>query len=146
MTLEERLEHDTKEAMKAGDRLRTEALRFIRAALHNRAIELKKKTMEDGEALPVLMTLAKQREESIAMFSKSNRKDLVDKETKELAILKSYLPPAASNEEILKAIDAALSEVGANMGPIMKKVTPQFAGRADGKIISQLVKDRLQAK
>ena len=131
--------------MKAGDRLRTDTLRFIRSALHNKAIELKKKLLADGEVLPVLMTLAKQRQESIEMFSKSSRTDLVEKETKEMAILKSYLPAAASSEEILKAIDAAITEVGSNMGALMKKVTPQFAGRADGKIISQLVKDRLKA-
>ena len=147
--LEEKIMNDYKEAMKAKDSLRSSALSFLRAQMMNAAIDKKKKILDDVEAIAVIKKQIKQRQDSIEQFTKGNRMDLVEKETKELAILKSYLPPELGEEEVKKVIEEAVAQLGAaglkDMGKVMKEVQAKLAGQADGKLVSELVKQRLSA-
>ena len=145
--LEEKIFNDYKEAMKNRDTLKSSALSFLRAAMINVAIEKKKKNLDDNDCIAVIKKQVKQRQDSIEQFQKGNRQDLADKETKELEILKSYLPPELTVEEIKKIIEEAIALTGAqdmkDMGKVMKEITAKIAGRADGKLVSDLVKERL---
>ncbi|MBI3990517.1 MAG: GatB/YqeY domain-containing protein [Candidatus Omnitrophica bacterium] len=147
MMLEEKIFNDYKEAMKAKDALKSSVLSYLRAAMINVAIEKKKKSLDDTDAIVVIKKQVKQRQDSIEQFQKGNRPDLADKEIKELAILKGYLPEELSPDEIKKIIEEAVSLVGASgikdMGRVMKEVAAKIAGRADGKLVSDLVKERL---
>jgi len=145
--LEEKILNDYKEAMKSKDALKSSVLNFLRAELINVAIAKKKKNLEDKEIVGVIRKQIKARQDSIEQFTKGGRQDLADKETKELQILKSYLPPELPEEEIKKIIEEAVAEVGAetlkDMGKVMKEVTAKVSGQADGKLVSDLVKQRL---
>ncbi len=145
--LEEKILNDYKEAMKSKDTLKASTLSFLRAQFINLAIEKKKKSLEDSDCVAVIKKLIKQHQDSIEQFKQGNRQDLVDKETKELEILKSYLPPELSEEEIKKIIEEAVSLTAAqgikDMGKVMKEVSAKIAGRADNKLVSELVKAKL---
>jgi len=145
--LEEKIFNDYKEAMKNRDTLKSSALSFLRASLINVAIEKKKKNLDDNDCIAVIKKQIKQRQDSIEQFQKGNRQDLADKESKELEILKSYLPAELSSDEIKKIIEDAILSTGASdikdMGKVMKEVTAKIAGRADGKLVSDLVRERL---
>lgn len=146
MALRERLAEEMKEAMKARDDLRLSAIRMIRSAVKNRDIELKRE-LNDQEVVEVIATLVKQRRESIRLFSEAGRQDLVEKEEKELAVLLGFLPQQLSREEVAALVDRAIAECGAqgakDMGRVMKALMPHVAGRADGKVVSDLVKEKL---
>ena len=145
--LEEKIFNDYKEAMKSRDKLKSSVLSFLRAAMINTAMEKKKKNLDDNDCLAVIKKQIKQRQDSIEQFQKGNRQDLAGKEIKELEILKSYLPPELSEEEIKKIIEEAIIVTGAqgikDMGKAMKEVTAKVAGRADGKLVSDLVRQKL---
>jgi len=146
MSLEERVAEEMKQAMKAGDKLRLSTIRMIRSALKNKEIELRKK-LEDEEIAKVIQAMVRKGEESVEQFQAGGRTDLVDKEKKEIEILKSFLPQPLSQEEILKIIDQSIQETQASspkdIGKVMKSVMPKIGGKADGKLINQLVKERL---
>jgi len=148
--LEEKILNDYKEAMKARDTLKSSVLSFLRADMINLAIAKKKKVLDDGEVISVIKKQIKQRQDSIEQFKNGNRLDMADKETKELEILKTYLPPELSADEVKKIIEEVISATGAkemkDMGKVMKEVTAQIAGRADGKLVSDLVKEILVDK
>lgn len=145
--LEDRLMNDYKEAMKAKDALKSSVLSFLRAHLKNAAIDKRKDSLDDSECLAVIKKQIKERQESIEQFTKGLRQDLADKEAKELEILKSYLPPQLTSDEVKKIIEEAVLAVGAqgpkDMGKVMKELTAKVAGRSDGKLLSDLVKERL---
>ncbi len=145
--LEEKILNDYKEAMKARDTLKSSVLSFLRADMMNLAIAKKKKVLDDGEVISVIKKQIKQRQDSIEQFKNGNRPDMADKETKEMEILKTYLPPELSVDELKKIIEEVISATGAkemkDMGRVMKEVTAQIAGRADGKLVSDLVKEIL---
>jgi len=145
--LEEKIFNDYKEAMKNKDTLKSAALSFLRASLMNVAIDKKKKSLDDSDVITVIRKQIKERQDSIEQFQKGNRQDLADKESKELEILKSYLPKELGSDEIKKIIEEAILSTAADgikdMGKVMKEVTAKIAGRADGKLVSDLVKDRL---
>lgn len=145
--LEEKIFNDYKEAMKNKDTLKSSVLSFLRAAMINTAFEKKKKNLEDNEVIAVIKKQIKQHQDSIEQFQKGNRPDLADKETKELEILKSYLPPELSEDEVKKIIEEAVTLTSAqdikDMGKVMKEVAAKVAGCADGKMVSDLVKERL---
>jgi len=145
--LEEKILNDYQEAMKSRDTLRSSVLSFLRAQFMNLAIEKKKKSLDDIDCIAVIKKSVKQHQDSIEQFKQGNRQDLADKETKELEILKSYLPPELAEEEIKKIIEEAVSLTGAkdikDMGKVMKEVTLKIAGQADGKLVSDMVKMRL---
>ena len=143
-TLQERIEADYKTAMKAGDRLRVDALRLIKAEIQKVAMEKRTEQMADADVVPVLSRQAKQRQETIDAAKKANRQDVVDQTLKELDVLKAYLPQALSTEMLKQFIDEAIKTAGANQGQIMKAVMAKAAGAADGKVLTPLVVERLK--
>ena len=146
MSLEERLVEEMKQAMKSNDRLRLSTIRMIRSGLKNKEIELRKK-LEDEDVVKVIQAMVRKGEESVEQFRAGKRVDLVEKEEKEIKILKSFLPQPLNQEEILKIIDESIQETQASspkdIGKVMKSVMPKIGGKADGKLINQLVKERL---
>lgn len=145
--LEEKILNDYQEAMKARDTLKSSTLSFLRAEMMNVAIAKKKKALDDQDAIAVIKKQIKQHQDSIEQFKKGNRQDLADKEEKELTVLKAYLPPQLSVEEIRRIIEEAVVALGAqglkDMGRVMKEVTAKIGQSADGKVVSDLVKERL---
>jgi uncharacterized protein YqeY len=135
-----------KEALKSRDDLKVSVIRMIKASLKYKEIE-KMSSLTDTEILSVLSTLAKQRRESIEQFSAAGRTDLADKETKELEIIRSYLPNQLSLSELDDIIRSAISESGAttlnDLGKVMKVLMPKVKGVADGKIVNLRVKEAL---
>jgi len=147
MSLSERVQKDIVTAMKSKDELRLSVLRMIKSALQLREVD-KKRPLDEPESIQLLQTLAKQRKESIDQFAKGGRQDLVDKETSELKVLESYLPAGASAEEMNAAITKAITDTGATsikqMGGVVKAAKDALTGKAvDGKVLSDLVRDRL---
>jgi len=149
MLLRDQVNADIATAMKAKEAARLSALRMLKAAIMNKGIE-KGHDLDDAEVLQVVSTLVKQRRDSIEQFSKAGRTDLVDKETAEITVLETYLPPAATAEEIDAAVAAAIAETGASsqkdMGKVMKAVMPRLAGKnADGRTVNEAVRRKLGA-
>ncbi len=146
MGLKEKIDADTKEALKAGAKDKVSALRMLSAALKNKQID-KRRPLTDEEVIETVHSLIKQRKDSIEQFAKGGRQDLVDKETTELRILEAYLPPQLTREEIEAKVREAVAQTGArgakDMGKVMKALMPMVAGRADGKLVSELVKQAL---
>ena len=144
MTILERVEQDYKTAFKAGDRLRVDTLRLIKAEAQKVAIDKRKDVLSDQDVIPVLAKQSKQRQETIASAKQASRQDIIDQSTAELAILGTYLPQQLSEAELGTLIDAAIAEAGANQGLVMKAVMAKASGLADGKLVSQLVAERLK--
>ena len=146
MGLEERLVEEMKQAMKSNDKLRLSTIRMIRSAVKNKEIEQRSKLTDEG-ITKVIQGLVRKGEESVEQFRVGGRMDLVEKEEKEIEILKSFLPQPISREEILRVIDQSIEETQASslkdLGKVMKSVMPKLGGKADGKLINQLVKERL---
>ena len=146
MSLRERLSDEMKQAMKARDELRLSTIRLIRSAVKNRDIELKRE-LSDQEIVEAIATLVKQRRESIRLFLDAGRQDLVDKEERELTVLLEFLPQQLNREEVAALVDKAIAESGAqgarDMGKVMKVLMPHVAGRADGKMVSDVVREKL---
>lgn len=146
MALTEQLDRELKEALKSKDDLKVSVIRMIKASLKNKAIE-KMSTLTSDDEISVLSYLAKQRRESIEQFTLAGRTDLVEKEKKELEIIQSYLPKQLSQEEIDEIIYSAIKECNAtsasDMGKVMKIVAPKIRGVADGKAVSERVKELL---
>ncbi|WP_297437343.1 GatB/YqeY domain-containing protein [uncultured Clostridium sp.] len=145
-TIKERLQEDWKVALKARDKFRTSVLSTARSAvLHVEKTE--GVTLEDKNIIEILAREIKQRREAMLDFEKGNRQDLVDQSNAEIAILLNYLPQQLSKEEIKSIINEAAFEVGANnikdMGKLMANVRPKTVGKADGKVVSQFVKEYL---
>ena len=147
--LEEKILNDYKEAMKARDTLKSSVLSFLRADIINVAVAKKKNALDDAEVVTVIKKQIKQRQDSVEQFTKGERLEMAEKEKKELEILKVYLPPELSAEEINKVIDdviAATSALGMkDMGKVMKEVNAKVTGKADGKLVSDLVRARLSS-
>ena len=149
MALKDKISEDLKAAMKAGDKLRLETLRTIRAALMEKEIERRGpgKGMTPEDELGVLVSAAKKRRESIELFGKGGRSDLVDQETRELAIIQEYLPKQMTAEEISAVIAEVIAQTGASgaadFGKVMPQVMKQLKGKAEGKLIQELVKKSL---
>lgn len=145
--LEEKILNEYKEAMKNRDTLKSSTLSFLRADIMNAAVAKKKKALDDDEVLSVVRKQIKARQDSIEQFTKGMRPDLAAKEESELAILKSYLPAELPVDEISRIITQAVSLTGAqgikDMGKVMKEVQAVIAGRADARLVSDMVKKRL---
>lgn len=135
-------------AMKSKDPLRLSTLRMLKTALMNREIE-RGRALDDNESLQVVSALVKQRRDSIDQFLKGGRQDLADKETAEIVILESYLPPAVDAADLERTIDAVIASTGAtsarDMGKVMKAVMAELAGKTvDGKAVNEIVRRKLQ--
>jgi len=146
MPLRERLTDEMKGAMKSHDELRLSTIRMIRSTVKNREIELKHE-LDDLGICEVIASLVKQRRESIRLFTQGGRDDLVVKEEKELSTLLEFLPPQLERAELEEMVIKAIAESGAQgakeMGKVMKVLTPQVAGRADGKVVAEVVREKL---
>ncbi|WP_206427341.1 GatB/YqeY domain-containing protein [Clostridium rectalis] len=146
MALKERLQEDWKQALKAGDKLKASTISMARSA-----ILLVEKTegrkLDDNEIIEILAKEVKQRREAMLEFKKGNRQDLVETAQSEIEILLSYLPQQLTEEEITEFVCQAINKVGANsikdMGKVMAIVVPELKGRADGKLVSEIVKRNL---
>jgi len=146
MGLEERLVEEMKQAMKSNDKAKLSTIRMIRSAVKNKEIELRK-PLDDDAILRVIQGMVKKSEESVEQFKAGGRMDLVEKETKEIEIMKSFLPQPLSREEVLRVIDQTIEETQASslrdLGKVMKTVMPKLGGKVDGTLVNQLVKERL---
>jgi uncharacterized protein YqeY len=149
MTLQERLDSDLKEAMRARDATKLSVLRMLKSALNYAAIAKSgtEAELSDAEAAQVVRKQVKQRQDSIESFEKGGRAELAAKEKEELSILHAYLPQAMSADELAVVVRETIAEVGATskaqMGAVMKALQVKVAGRADGKTLSQEVQKQL---
>jgi len=142
MTLKEKLLGDLKRAMKEKDRSALNAIRMITNDIKNREIELRRE-LDDGEIAQLISAQVRKREEAIEQFRKGNRMDLVEEESRQVELLKSYLPKPLSQEELSQMIDEAIEEAGADLGKVMRLIMPKVRGRADGKLVNQMVRNKL---
>jgi uncharacterized protein len=144
--LEERISNEMKDAMRAHDTVTRDALRLLIAAVKNARIEAQK-DLTDDMVVVVIQKQVKQRRDSIAEYEKAQRKDLADKERAELEVYERYLPQQASAEDIEAAARTVIAETGAStardIGKVMPVLTKQFAGRADGRQINEIVRSLL---
>jgi len=147
MSLKQQIIFDLTASMKAQDAQRTSTLRMVKAAFMNREIE-KGGELDDEEMSKLLRTLVKQRRDSVEQYEKGGRPELAAKEKSEIEVIETYLPQAASREEIEAAVVAAITETGAtsmkDMGKVMKSVQAALSGKnADGRTVSEVVKAKL---
>jgi len=146
----EKIQSDLTAAMKEKDELRLSVLRMVKSALKLKEID-KMRPLDDLESLQILQTLIKQRKESVEQFTQGGRKDLADKEAKEIAIIEKYLPAAPSDTDMHRAVEEAISESGADslkqMGAVVKAARAKLEGKSiDGKLLSDKVRERLTEK
>ena len=149
MTLQSQVDNDIKDAMRARETVRLNALRMLKTAMKNAAIEKggAEGALDDAEAAAVIRKQIKQRQDSIEGFEKGGRMELAAGESAEIAILSAYLPQNLSPDEVTALVKEAIAEAGATskqqMGAVMKIATAKAAGRADGKTLSVAVKEAL---
>ncbi|AOH47937.1 aspartyl-tRNA amidotransferase [Selenomonas sp. oral taxon 920] len=147
MPLMEQLTADMKDAMKQGEKERLSVIRLVRGAIRQAEID-GKKTLSDDEIIDVLTKEVKMRRDSIKEFERGGRTDLVDKTKSEIAILIPYLPEQLSADEVKKIVENAVAEVGAttakDMGKVMGILMPRLKGRADGKLVNEIVRSLLK--
>jgi len=146
MGLRETIDADIKEALKSGAKDKVSTLRMLSAALKNKQID-KRRSLTEEEVVETVRALIKQRKDSIEQFAKGGRQDLVDKETAEVPVLEVYLPRQLSREELEGIVREVVAQTGAqgarDMGKVMKALIPLVGARADGKLVSELVKHAL---
>ena len=145
--LTDRIAADMKDAMRAKDAPRLSTLRMLKSAIEYYKIEKKQEKLTDADVTAVIRKQIKQRQDSIDGFEKGGRADLVEKEKAELAVLKSYLPEDLSPAQVEEIVKATIAELGAttkaDMGKVMKAVQAKIAGRAENRLVSQLVSANL---
>ncbi len=145
--LEKRIADDLKKSLKNKDKIQTSTLRMVTASIQNLAIEKKLKELKDEDVLKIIKKQVKQHIDSIESFKKGKREDLVEKEQKELEILKSYVPDAPSEKKIEEVVKKVISESGASsksdFGKVMKLAMQELKGASDGKIVSSIVQKLL---
>jgi len=149
MALREKLDEDLKAAMRERDQVRLSTVRMLKSAIKYREIELMK-TLDDAGIQAVIASEIKRRRDSVEQYKAGNRQDLADKEDAEMRILQAYLPQQLSHAELEAKVNEVIGRVGAkgpkDMGAVMKALLPEVQGRADGKTVSDLVKQRLAAQ
>src|SRR3989339_1071853 len=143
MSLEKNLEQDYKEAFKGRKEIEVSTLRMLRSALKNLAIDKRVPSLEDDDVLSVIKKELKKRQDSLQSFRSAGREDLAAREEAEILVLQKYMPAMISEEELDKIIDSVISQGQNNFGLVMKEVVTQTKGRADGKIIQEKVKQKL---
>jgi uncharacterized protein YqeY len=149
MGLKESLDQDLKAAMRERAQLKLDTIRMLKSAIKYREIELMK-PLDDAGIQGVIASEVKRRRDSVEQYKAGNRQDLADKEEAEIAILQGYLPQQLTADEVKAKVEEAVKKVGAqgpkDMGAVMKALMPEVQGRADGKVVSELVKARLSGK
>lgn len=148
MPLQERLHNELKTSMKVQDELKLRVLRLLLTALKKKEKEVRR-PLEEGEILQTVSQQIKQRKESIAQYRKGNREDLAKNEENELRILEAFMPQQLTENELEQLVSQVIDETGAkspkDIGKVMKTIMPRVAGRADGKVINQMVRSRLSS-
>lgn len=146
MNIQDRLNEDLKTAMKAKEKVKVETIRMVRAQLKDFQIAKGDELSEEDE-VSVLTSAAKKRKEALDLYKKSDRQDLIEKEKQELEIISAYLPAQLSKEEIEKIVVRIVEEVGASspqdMGKVMGASMKELKGKADGKIVQEIVREKL---
>ncbi|MGE6227510.1 GatB/YqeY domain-containing protein [Paenibacillus chitinolyticus] len=146
MSLSERLNDDMKQAMKSQDKFTLSVIRMVKASIKNIEID-QRRTLDDNEVLDVLNREVKQRKDSLQEFKSAGRDDLADSLHAEIDILMKYLPQQLTEEEVSAIVKQTIQEVGASskadMGKVMSALMPKVKGRADGKLVNQLVQQNL---
>ena len=146
MSLRTRISDDVKQAMRAGDTRRRDALRLLLAALKQKEVD-ERKDLGDADVIAIVAKLIKQRQEAITQFDRGGRSDLSDQEKYELGVLQTYMPSAMSDDEIESAVGTAIAQSGAkspaDMGKVMALLKSALSGRADMAKVSALVKSKL---
>ena len=146
MGLKEKIQDDIKTAMKAGEALKVGALRMLVSEIKRKEID-RRVVLEEAEIHKTISTLIKQRNDSIDAFQKGNRPDLVEKEKTEIVFLQHYLPAQMSEAEVESIVVAAIAEAQAtkpqDIGKVMKIALAKIAGRADGKIVNEIVRKKI---
>jgi uncharacterized protein YqeY len=146
MSLVEQMQKDMYAAMKKGEKEKATTLRGAYSKLKDKRID-KRNDLSEQEELQVIKTLVKQRNEAIEMYTKADRKDLASKEILEREVLETYLPQMMNEDELIELINTVIVETGAaamsDFGKVMPVVMQQSAGKADGKLVQSLVKDKL---
>ncbi len=141
-----KLQEEMKAAMKSGDKDKLSTIRMLISEIKKVQIDSKKE-LSDDEIIQILQRYIKQRKEAYTQYEQAGRKDLADKELKEIEIVKQFLPPELSEEELIKIIEDTIREVGASsikdMGKVVKAVMEKVKGRAEGAVVSKLVKEKL---
>ena len=147
MTLKEQLRLDMADPMRAGDNEKRDTIRLLLAAIKQVEVD-EKKSLDDAGVQNVLTKQAKQRRESIIDYERAGRSDIADREKEELLIIESYLPQMMSREEITEIATKTISELGAegpqDTGRVMGSLMPQMKGKADGRMVSEVVRELLQ--
>ncbi len=147
MTIQERITADMKTAMKNGETLKLETLRTVRAQFIELAKRGSDKPITEDDELAVITNAIKKRKESIEMFEKAGRTDLSSKESQELSIISAYLPPQMSTAEAESIISKIISETGAtsakDLGKVMGVAMKELKGKIDGKVVQELVRQKL---
>ena len=149
MALKDTLDADLKAAMKDKDQLKLSVVRMLKSAIKYREIEVMK-PLDDAGVQGVIGSEIKRRRDSVEQYRQGAREDLAAKEEAEIAVLQSYLPAQLSPEELSRVVDAVIQRVGAqgpkDMGRVMKELLPEVQGKAEGKAVSELVKQKLAPK
>jgi len=149
MNIRERIENDFKEALKKKEAVVVSTLRMLKAAIQNKEIEKKGQALEESEIIKIIAKQVQQHRDSIEQFTKGKREDLVEKEARELEVLNKYLPKQLSEQEVATIVKDAIVEVQAkgkqDFGKVMKAVMAELKGKADGKLVSQIVTRSLNA-
>lgn len=149
MELLQRIEQSLKEAMRSQDENRRNAVRLLLTAMKVKEKELKR-PLGEPEMQQVITGQIKQRRDSAEQFQKGGRRDLAEKELAEIAVLQGFLPEPMQREELERLVDEVIAALGAqspkDMGKVMKDLLPRIAGRADGKEVNELVRQRLQER
>jgi uncharacterized protein YqeY len=148
MTLEERLNSDLLDAMRANDQTRKLAIRAVKAAVTEAKVAgAEARTLNDADVLAIIGKQVKQRRDSIIEFAKGNRPDLVAQEEAEIAVLETYLPRQLTEAEIRVRAQAVIAELGVRdmkgLGPVMKRLSVELRGIADGQLVNRVVRDLL---
>lgn len=147
MDIKEKLGAEYKAAMKAGEKLKISTVRILISEIRNAEIA-KRGELTDEEILEVVSREARKRREAIEEFGKAGRQDLVEREERELSVIKEYMPEQLSPEEVRRMAEEAVREVGAtspgDMGKVMGKLMPRLKGKADGRQVNQMVREMLQ--
>lgn len=146
MSLKEQIENDSIRALKEKNETVLTVLRMLKSAIRNAEIA-KQTEFNDGDIMSVIQSQIKQRQDSINLYEQGDRQELADKEKTEIEILQKYLPEQMTEAEIREIVNRALDETGAmeikDMGKVMTKIMPQIKGRADGSLVSKIVKEEL---
>ncbi|MFH1759365.1 MAG: GatB/YqeY domain-containing protein [Patescibacteria group bacterium] len=153
--LKEKINENLMVAMKSGDAFAVEVLRGLNAVLHNKEIEKRSKEGEDEltdeEVVEVLSREVKKRKEAVELYKQGNRPELAEKEEKEMVIIQKYLPEQMSEEEVEKVVNeqikilrSAQNDGESSFGNVMKAVMAELKGKADGKVVSEIIKEKLQ--